>query len=180
MSGIKKTYNLDEKNFFKFFGLEERQDISVRSLTTHYKKIMLLLKELDSNFTTREKIDFATRGFETLADPISRARYILELNGFENDVRDGAEPSDFVFVNQMLKQYEDANTVEDIENFILELKDQTTFIKEQISDSIDIYQNYKITAGLLNRFYEISNIHNKSKKKKRELEAGIRHVVFDR
>lgn len=179
MSGTKKSYNLNEKNYFKFFGIQQKQNISVRSLTAHYKKILTILKNEEDNFSNREKIDFATRSFETLADPISRARYLIELNGYESDVRDSAEPSDFVFVNQLNHQYETANTVEEIEEFILELKSQTTFIKEQIEESIDIYENYKIAAGLLNRFYEISNIHNRSKQKKTEIEAGIKYVVFD-
>ena len=179
MSGTKRTYNLEEKNYFKFFGLPEKQGISVRSLTTHYKKIVSLLKE-DDSFIGIDKQQFAQRAFETLADPISRARYLIESNGYDNDVRDGANAEDFAFVHQLNIEYETANTVDDIDNFILELKEQTAFIKDQIEQSIDLYANFKIAAGLLNRFYEISSIHDKSKSKKTELEAGIKHVVFDR
>ena len=45
MSGTKRLYNLDEKNYFKFFGVEEKQGTSIRSLSTHYKKILNLLKD---------------------------------------------------------------------------------------------------------------------------------------
>jgi len=179
MSGTKRVYNLEEKNYFKFFGIEEKQEISVRSLTTHYKKIVTLLKQ-DNEFLSKDKVQFAHRAFETLADPISRARYILETNGEECDVRDGATAEDFLFVNNLNAQYDLANTTDDIENFILELKEQTTFIKEQIQFCIDVSINYKMASGLLNRFYEISDIHNKAKSKKNELEMGITHVVFDR
>lgn len=179
MSGTKRTYNLEEKNYFKFFGLPEKQGISVRSLTTHYKKIVSILKESD-DFISRDKQLFAQRAFETLADPIARVRYILEQNGFENDVRDGASAEDFAFIHQLNNHYEISNTVEDIDLFILELKEQTAFIKDQIEQSIDLYANYKIATGLLNRFYEISTIHEKAKVKKKELEAGVTHVVFDR
>lgn len=110
---------------------------------------------------------------------IPRARYIISLNGYDNDVRDSAEPSDFVFVNQLNFQYDNSNTKEDINEFILELKNQTTWIKEQIEDSIDIYKNFKIAAGLLNRFYEISYIHNKAKQKKLDIESGVKYIVFD-
>jgi len=179
MSGIRKTYDLAEKNYFKFFGVNKQQNLSVRSLTTHYKKILTILNEEEDSFYKREKIEFATRAFETLADPISRAKYIISLNGFDTDVRDSAEPSDFVFVNQLNFQYDNANTKEDINEFILELKNQTTWIKEQIEDSIDVYENFKVAAGLLNRFYEISDIHNKTKQKKLDIESGIKYVVFD-
>ena len=179
MSGIRKTYDLAEKNYFKFFGVNKQQNLSVRSLTTHYKKILTILNKEEDSFYKREKIEFATRAFETLVDPILRAKYIISLHGFDNDVRDGAEPSDFVFVNQLNFQYDNANTKEDINEFILELKNQTTWIKEQIEDSIDVYENFKIAAGLLNRFYEISYIHNKTKQKKLDIESGIKYVVFD-
>lgn len=179
MSGTKRVYNLEEKNYFKFFGIEEKQDISVRSLTTHYKKIVTLLKQ-DNKFLSKDKVAFAHRAFETLADPISRAKYILELNGVENDVRDGANAEDFLFINNLNAQYDASNTVDEILNFILELKEQTSFIKEQIQYCIDETQNYTMTSGLLNRFYEISSIHDKTKAKKNELEVGITHVTFDR
>lgn len=179
MSGTKRVYNLEEKNYFKFFGIEEKQDISVRSLTTHYKKIVTLLKQ-DNKFLSKDKVAFAHRAFETLADPISRATYILELNGVENDVRDSANAEDFLFINNLNVQYDVSNTVDEIQNFILELKEQTTFIKEQIQYCIDDTQNYTMASGLLNRFYEISAIHDKTKLKKHEIELGIKHVVFDK
>ena len=179
MSGTKRVYNLEEKNYFKFFGIEEKQDISVRSLTTHYKKIVTLLKQ-DNKFLSKDKVAFAHRAFDTLADPLSRAKYILELNGVENDVRDGANAEDFLFINNLNAQYDASNTVDEILNFILELKEQTSFIKEQIQYCIDETHNFNMASGLLNRFYEISAIHDKTKLKKHELELGIKHVVFDK
>ncbi len=179
MSSIRKTYNLNEKNYFKFFGINEQQGLSVRSLTIHYKKILTILNNENDGFYKREKLDFSNRAFETLVDPIMRARYILEINGFDNDVRDTVEANDFVFFNQLNFQYDCANTIDDINEFILELKNQTTWIKEQIEESIDIYKNYKIASGLLSRFYEISNIHYKSKEKKLNIESGIKYAVFE-
>jgi len=115
-----------------------------------------------------------------LADPISRATYILEINGEEKDMRDSANAEDFLFINNLNEQYDVSNTVDEIQNFILELKEQTNFIKEQIQYSIDDKQNYTMASGLLNRFYEISAIHDKTKLKKHEIELGIKHVVFDK
>ena len=179
MSGTKRVYNLEEKNYFKFFGIDEKQDISVRSLTTHYKKIITLLKD-KHEFPSKDKVQFAHRAFEALVDPISRARYILEINGEEWDMRDGADAEDFLFINNLNEQYNASNTIPEIETFILELKEQTDFIKEQIQYSLDVSRNYKMASGLLNRFYEISSIHDKTKVKKNELEVGITHVAFDR
>tara|TARA_A200000159_G_scaffold156180_1_gene170797 strand:- start:4230 stop:4769 length:540 start_codon:yes stop_codon:yes gene_type:complete len=179
MSGIKRIYGLEEKNYFKFFGIDEKQGISVRSLTTHYKKIITILRK-DASFIGQDRLSFANRAFETLADPIQRARYILELMGHENDFRDGARPDDMMFINQLKLQLEEQITIDEINSFIDELKEQTQFIKDQIEQSIDVYQNYKTASGLLNRFYEISEIHQDAKSKKENIEEGITYVVFNR
>ena len=150
----------------------------MRSLTSHYKKIVSILKD-DNSFLGNDKQRFADRAFETLVDPISRARYILEQKGIDSDFRDSASHEDFVYVSNLNVQYELANTIEDIESFILELKSQTAFIKEQIEYTIDIDKNYKMAAGYLNRFYEMSQIHSKAKEKKHNLENGITYVVFN-
>lgn len=80
MSSIRKTYDLTEKNYFKFFGVNEQQNLSVRSLTTHYKKILTLLNKEEDSFYKREKIEFATRAFETLADRYTTCKiyYIIK------------------------------------------------------------------------------------------------------
>jgi molecular chaperone HscB len=179
MAGIKRIYGLEEKNYFKFFGIDEKQGISGRSLTTHYKKILTILKK-DTSFTGQDRLAFANRAFETLADPIARARYILGIKGHENDFRDGVRPDDILFINQLKHQLEEQLTVEDITQYIDELKDQTQFIKDQIEQSIDTYQNYKTASGLLNRFYEISEIHQEAKQKQEKIQEGITYVVFNR
>ena len=105
MSGTKRVYHLEEKNYFKFFGIQEKQDISVRSLTTHYKKIITILKQ-NEDFLSKDKVQFAHRAFETLVDPIARAKYILELNGVETDVRDSGNPEDFFYIHTFNDRYD--------------------------------------------------------------------------
>lgn len=178
MSGTRRTYNLNEKNYFKFFGIEEKQGISLRSLTTHYKKILNILKD-DRTFMAREKLEFAHRAFETLVDPITRARYILSLHDVEWDYRDSADAENMNFIHQLKNQLDTSTDFNSIEAFIVELKDHTEFIKDQIEQSIDEYESYRTASGLVNRFYEISLIHKEAEKKKDESLNGVTHVVFD-
>jgi hypothetical protein len=178
MSGTKRLYNLEEKNYFKFFGVEEKQGTSIRSLSTHYKKILNILKD-DNSFIGRDHKEFAHRAFNTIVDPILRARYILETNGHEWDFRDGTTPEDLSFISELRIQLGRANLQYELENFIFELKGHTTFIIEQIEESIDVYKNYKTAIGLINRFYEISHLHEEASNKKYEVEQGIQHGVFD-
>jgi hypothetical protein len=84
------------------------------------------------------------------------------------------------FISDLRIQLGRANAQFELENFIFELKGHTTFIIEQIEESIDVYKNYKTAIGLINRFYEISHLHEEATNKKHEVEEGIHHGVFDR
>ena len=75
---------------------------------------------------------------------ISRARYILEIKGHENDFKDGARPDDMIYSNQLRQQLNEQTTVEDVDAFIEDLKEQTQFIKDQIEQSIDTYPIIKL------------------------------------
>ena len=108
-----------------------------------------------------------------------RARYILETNGHEWDFRDGTTAEDLSFISELRIQLARANLQFELENFIFELKGHTQFIIEQIEESIDTYKNYKTAIGLINRFYEISHLHEEAVSKKHEVEQGIHHGVFD-
>tara|TARA_B110001454_G_scaffold78635_1_gene76075 strand:+ start:128 stop:592 length:465 start_codon:yes stop_codon:yes gene_type:complete len=149
---------------------------SVVSLRTI--KRLNLLKD-DNSFIGRDHKEFAHRAFNTLVDPILRARYILETNGHEWDFRDGTTAEDLSFISELRIQLTRANLQFELENFIFELKGHTTFIIEQIEESIDTYKNYKTAIGLINRFYEISHLHEEATNKKHEVEQGIHHGVFD-
>jgi molecular chaperone HscB len=179
MSGTKRTYNLTEKNYFRFFGIEEKHNISVRSLTTHYKKIISILNETNT-FVSREKMTFAKRAFDTLVDPISRAKYIIELHGEDTDVADNLSPETITMRQHYEYVLESCTDVEELDNFILDLKDQSAFIIDQIEQSLDNYNNYKSAMGLISKFYEVSLIHQLAKDKKEKILDGIKYVVFDR
>ena len=60
----------------------------------------------------------------------SRARYILEIKGHENDFKDGARSDDMIYSNQLRQQLNEQTTVEDVDAFIEDLKEQTQFIKD--------------------------------------------------
>jgi hypothetical protein len=178
MSGTKRTYNLSEKNYFKFFGIEEKHSISVRSLTTHYKKILFILKD-DPTFLGNATKLFAERAFNTLVDPILRAKYIVELAGYDTDISDNVDPSDIALTNHYQQILDYTTDAESLSDFIDELKEQTSFIIDQIETSIDTYKNYKMAMGLISKFYEISNIHKNAKEKQEKIADGITYVVFD-
>lgn len=178
MSGTKRTYNLTEKNYFKFFGIEAKQGMSVRSLTTHYKKVVAIIKD-DTTFLGKDRITFAERAFNTLVDPLSRAKYIIECAGEDTDMVDNLSAIDMSLLQQYEYNLSEITSVAEIEEFIVDLKDQSQFIIDQIELSIDSYKNYKSAMGLISKFHSLSEIHSKAKDKKEKLQDGIKYVVFD-
>jgi hypothetical protein len=177
MSGTKKTYNFDSKNYFEFFNIEEKFAISVRSLTAHYKKVVSFLST-DDTFTNRERVSFAGRAYHTLLNPIERARYIVQLNGVDADFHDGILPQDMQVAHEFRTELLELTTEEEIDIFQHSLKDQSDFIVDSIQVSIDVNKDYEIASGLICRFYELQEIYQESKDKKRQIKDGIVFVNF--
>ncbi len=177
MSGTKKTYNFDSKNYFEFFNMEEKFAISVRSLTSHYKKVVAFLSN-DNSFITRDRLSFAGRAYHTLLNPIERARYIVQLHGVDADFHDSILPQDLQVAHEFRSELSDLTTEEEIDIFQHSLKEQSDFIVDSIQLSIDVNKDYEIASGLICRFYELQEIYQESKDKKRQIKDGIVFVNF--
>lgn len=181
MSGTKKTYHLDSKNYFEFFNIEEKFSISARSLTTHYKKVSAILREeqkKDNNFLVREKIIFAQRAFETLLNPLERARYIIGLHNVDNDIRDSILAEDLSLCNELEHELALCTTEEDIDLFQESIKDNSDFIIENIAKNIDTYKNYESAASLVSAWYNLRELYEQSKQKREKIQDGIVFIAF--
>lgn len=181
MSGTKKTYHLDSKNYFEFFNIEEKFAISLRSLTTHYKKVTTILSEKiqhETNILARDRLLFAQRAFETLHHPLERARYIIGLHDVDNDLRDSILMEDASLCSELEYELSQAVTEEDIELFQENIKEQSDFILENIEKNIDDYKNYEAAASLVSAWYDLRELYEQSKEKKIKLQDGIVFVAF--
>lgn len=182
MSGTKKTYHLDSKNYFEFFNIEEKFDISGRSLATHFKKVSAILRaelrEDHNNIMILDKLSFAERAFDTLLNPLERARYIIKLNGYDNDIHDTMNLEDFSLCNELRNELMQSTTEDDIEILQDTLKEQSDFIIQQLHNEIDTHKNYVSAASLVSTWYELRDIYEESKTRKSKMQDGITFVAF--
>jgi molecular chaperone HscB len=177
MSGTKKTYNFESKNFFEFFNIEEKFGISTRSLNSHYKKIVGILSK-DNSFISQDRLSFAGRAYNTLLNPIERARYIIQLHGVDADYHDSMSPEDMHVCHEYRSELSYLTSEEEIEIFQQSLKEQSDFIVDNIQKSIDTNKDYEVASGLVSRFYELQEIYHDSKEKKSKIRDGIMFVKF--
>lgn len=185
MSGPKKTYNIESKNYFEFFGMEEKFSISQRSLTAHYKKVSAYIRsEIKATDSTEmqvilnDRLSFANDAFQTLLNPLERARYIISLNNCDNDIRDTITAEDMSFVNELSNDLEHALTEEDVELFQETLKEQSDFIIDQIEKNIDQNKNYVAAASLVGTWYDLRELYEQSKTRLKKMQDGITFVAF--
>lgn len=182
MSGTKKTYHLDSKNYFTFFNIEEKFDLSTRSLATHYKKVSAILrqqlKESTSDFLIKDRIAFSERAFQTLLNPLERARYIISTNGIDTDIHDSMNAEDVSLCNELRNELSQTTTEEDVELLQETLKEQSDFIIDQIKKNIDDKKEYATAASLVSTWYSLRDIYEETKLRKRKIRDGIVFVAF--
>lgn len=181
MSGTKKTYHLDSKNYFEFFNIEEKFSLSARSLSTHYKKVSAILREeqnKNNDFLVRDKLAFASRAFHTLLNPLERARYIIGLHNVDNDIHDTIFPEEVSLCSELEHELSLCTTEEDIDLFQETLKDNSDFIIGNIEKNIDEYQNYEAAASLVSAWYDLRELYEQSKEKRLKIQDGIVFIGF--
>lgn len=181
MSGTKKAYNLDSKNYFEFFNIEEKFSISTRSLTNNYKKVSEILREhleLENSILVQDRISFARRAFQTLQHPLERARYIISLHGVDNDIHDAISAEGVSLCSELGYELSQCFTEEDIDLFQESIKDNSDFIIDNIAKNIDEYNNYMGAASLVSAWYALHELYEQSKSKKLKIRDGITFVGF--
>lgn len=175
MSGLKKAYNTESKEYFDLFGLEEKYAISIRSLTSHYKRVSSAMKK-DNSFLENDRMNFIKRAFDTLSNPIERAKYIVSLHGVDVDIHDSKMPEDIVYVNQLTNDLHHTYTVEDVTLFTEHLRHESDSIIQSLGHYIDVEPDYDEAASLISRWYAIQSVYSSAKDRKKDLEKNIINI----
>lgn len=178
MPGTRKIYNFSEKNYFLLFGIEAKFNISMRSLNNQYKRMILILNN-DTSIMSYDKQDRVTNGFNTLHDPISRAKYLIELAGYDTDIDDSRDVDTMLFRRELRQELNYTHTSEQIAEFLKDLKSKSEFIIDELGETIDKYNDYKSAMNMICKFYEISLIYNEAITKQKNIGSGITYVTFN-
>jgi len=150
----------------------------MRSLTSTYKQMMGILRN-DNSTLAYEHLERVKNGFNTLHDPITRARYLIELQGIDVDVIDNRTTDVIMYAETLRQSFIAANTIESITELVKCLKEDSNAILDELETAIDHDKDYTTAMGLICKFYEIFNIYPTTIAKLAGIESGkIIYVNF--
>lgn len=152
-----------QQDFFHLFGLPSSYHLDNTLLDQRYHALQLQVHpDKFSHLSEAERrvsMQWATRvneAYQTLTNPIKRARYLLSLHGVETqEETNTAMPVDFL-VEQMewreaieeARQMRDASALNDLE---LRLQHEIRTLQEQLAVKIDAESDYAAAAAVVRK-----------------------------
>ncbi len=140
-------------NYFQLFALPERFNIDIQSLEVNYRKIQSASHpDRFVSASTAEKLHSmqlattANEGYNTLKNPATRAKYLLEQRGI-NAISDTntAMPADFLVQQMEWREHlEEAKVAKDLptlESLVIQLQAEAKSIQTELADLLDTKKN---------------------------------------
>lgn len=136
------------QNYFDLFQLPQQFNIELAVLDRHYRKLLAEVhpdKFVNASPAERmqsmQKATLANEAYQTLKQPTSRARYLLQLAGIATDEENNtAMPADFLMAQMEWREaLDDARFAKDISALDALLKDmrtQASTLQLQVADEI--------------------------------------------
>ncbi len=136
------------QNYFDLFQLPQQFNIELAVLDSHYRKLLAEVhpdKFVNASSAERmqsmQKATLANEAYQTLKQPTSRARYLLQLAGIATEEENNtAMPADFLMAQMEWREaMDDARFAKDISALDALLKDmrtQASTLQLQVADEI--------------------------------------------
>ena len=151
---------LTSSSHFELFGLEPAFGLDTAALERAYREIQSQVHPdrfaHAGDAERRASLQWTTRvneAFQVLKNPVSRARYLLELQGvdvaFETNT---AMPPEFLMQQMELREtLEDAKDAKALDELRRNLSSERRSLEAQIAQAIDAEKNYKGAADLVRK-----------------------------
>lgn len=136
------------QNYFDLFQLPQQFNIELAVLDSHYRKLLaevhpdrFVNASSAERMQSMQKATLANEAYQTLKQPTSRARYLLQLAGITTDEENNtAMPADFLMAQMEWREaMDDAKFAKDISALDALLKDmrmQARILQQQVADEI--------------------------------------------
>ena len=148
-----------QQDFFQLFGLPASYRLDNALLDQHYHALQVQVHPDKfahlSEAERRVSMQWATRvneAYQTLSNPIKRARYLLSLHGVDtHEETNTVMPADFL-VEQMewreaIMEAEEARDISVLDKLELRLQHEMHVLQQQLADKIDIECDYAAATG---------------------------------
>lgn len=152
-----------QKNYFQLFGLAERFQLDSSQLEQHYRTLQTQVHPDKfahlSETEQRLSMQWSTRvneAYQTLRDPVRRARYLLSLHGVDTqEETNTAMPADFLMQQMEWREaIEEAQQARDetaLSGLETRLQHETRELEQQLAVKIDNEHDYAAAAGAVRK-----------------------------
>jgi len=154
-----QTVNLDfQQNFFQLFGLPEHYRLDNAQLDLQYHALQMQVHPDKSAHLSeaerRVSMQWATRtneAYQTLRNPIRRARYLLELHGVDTqEETNTAMPMDFLMEQmewrEAIEEAQQASDAAELDKLETRLQHEVRQLQELLAVKLDDEQGYAAAA----------------------------------
>lgn len=150
-------------NYFELFGLSPAYAIDAARLESAYRELQSQVHPdrfaAASDAERRRSMQWATRAneaYQTLRKPLSRARYLVELNGVDTaEETDTAMPADFL-VQQMewreaVHEAREKRDAAALDGLTGDLANERKGLLGELESALDGQQDYRLAAGIVRK-----------------------------
>ncbi len=147
------------QNYFELFALAPSFQLDTQALERRYREIQLQVHPdkfaSAADAERRLSMQWATyvnEAYQALKHPLSRARYLLQVNDVDTEEESNtAMPAEFL-VQQMewreaIGEAAAANDVDAIERLAAKLRTENCNIQARLADALDVNKDYNAAAG---------------------------------
>lgn len=171
------------QNHFALFGLTPAFAIDLARLTQLYRDIQAQVhpdRFADrSSQERRLSLQWATHvneAYETLRQPASRARYLLQLHGIDAlDETNTAMPTDFLMEQmewrEAITDARAGRNVDELEHLLHRLKGELAFEQQELARLIDQEQQYELAAEHVRKLKFLEKLREEIKQALEALEG---------
>jgi molecular chaperone HscB len=166
------------KNHFELFGLAPAFDIDTAQLDRMYLRLQVQLHpDRHAVATDQERmqaLQWATRvneAYQTLKEPLSRARYLLQLKGIETDEESNtAMPAEFL-MRQMewreaIEEARNASDIGALEALGRELRQEADALERTLAEALDRHGDHAEASAAVRKLRFLDRVRS-------EIESAI-------
>lgn len=149
-----------QQDHFQLFGLPQSFVIDATQLDLHYRALQAQvhpdksahLSETEQRLAMQHSTQ-VNEAYQTLRKPLSRARYLLSLQGVDTqEETNTAMPLEFLMEQMEWREsVTEARDVEVLDELEARLHRETRALEAQLADKIDAEKNYADAAGLVRK-----------------------------
>lgn len=157
-----------QQDFFTLFDLPQRFKFDGDALDRRYRELQTQVHpDKSAHLSDAEQrlaMQGSTRvneGYQTLRDPIKRARYLLSLNGVDTQEESNTTmPMDFLMqqmeMREALQEAVDTHDLDTLDELSDATRDEMRQLQQELAEQIDYKQAYVEAAGIVRklRFFE--------------------------